>query len=113
MSRNGFNFNMAPMSFEEFKSYWEFGIEIAGVTGGLGTLAWKFDILASIWRVARGRANSADETVALEALSGGGGQQAARAAANVLDRHGHRREARRLDAIRHEASRPTSPSQIV
>jgi hypothetical protein len=53
------------IGFDEFKSYFEFGLEVTGVVGGIGTAIYKFDCINALFRIARGRANSADETLAI------------------------------------------------
>ena len=105
---------MGGMTFDEFKSYFEFSLEVVGVTGGLGTIFYKLDGFNSIYKVVRGRANSTDEEMALETLQQGGGaaQRAARQAARALGNSGHRNAAQRLEAIRQEA-RPASPGHVV
>jgi len=90
------------MTFDEFKAYWEFGLEVAGVLGAIGTAIYKFDCLNAIFRIAQGRANSADETLAIEAVrdSGGIGQQFMRAVARAMGKKGHKQAAARLNQIR-------------
>lgn len=103
------------VTFEEFKSYFEFSLEVLGLSGTLGAILYKLDAIHSIHKVIRGRANSADEEVALEAFQQGGGafHQTARRAAVVLEDHGHRLEAQRLNEMRHQAaSRSVSPAQV-
>jgi hypothetical protein len=103
----GFNLKMPKVTFDEFKSYFEFGIEIVGVSGGLLTLLYKIDVIKSFYKITRGRARSGDSTVAVEALQQGG------AVAHQVANHGHGREAGRLEAIRREASRSPSPGAMV
>lgn len=111
----GFNLKMPKVTFDEFKSYFEFGIEIVGVSGGLLTLLYKIDVIKSFYNITRGRARSGDSTVAVEALQQGGAvaHQVAIRAAEALANHGHGREAGRLEAIRREASRSPSPGAMV
>ena len=52
------------LTFDKFKSYFEFSIEVAGVSGAIGTLLYRLDVVRSLWRVASGSANSNDENVA-------------------------------------------------
>jgi hypothetical protein len=112
------------IGFDEFKSYFEFGLEVTGVVGGIGTAIYKFDCINALFRIARGRANSADETLAIEAIreSGGVGQQFMRAIARAMGKKGHKQAAARLNRIRGQAGgqaegqaeeRPASPGQMV
>jgi hypothetical protein len=103
------------MTFDEFKSYFEFAIEVVGVSGAIGTAAYKLNVMKAFWKVARGRANSSDETLAMEALENGGAvaQQVVRELANTA-RGNHRAVAERLDEIRGAVnSRAASPGQMV
>jgi hypothetical protein len=107
------------MTMEEFEHHFSFAMEVCAASAGLVAIVIKYDVMRSIYRVVRGRANSADEAAALEAFQGDGGglaQHAARAAAGALTGHGHAREAQRLNALRREAangSRSVSPSHAV
>jgi hypothetical protein len=104
-----------PVAFDDFKTYFEFAIEVVGVSGVIGTAAYKLNVMKAFWRVARGRANSTDEALAMEVLENGGAvaQQVVRELADV-SRAGAPAMARRLDEIREAAhSRPASPGQMV
>jgi len=57
--KNSFNFNML-ISFKEFKSYFEFSLEVLSLLSNIVTLVYKLDIIKSIYKVTRGRANSAN-----------------------------------------------------
>jgi len=63
---------MTSISFDEFKSYFEFALKVVGLGSAIGATIYKLDVMKSIWRVARGRANSADQNVALEGIRGAG-----------------------------------------
>lgn len=109
---------MAPLTFEEFKSYFEFTIELASVGGAIATAIYKFDCVNAIWAVARGRANSADHTLAVEVLQGGGGvaDQIVRRVAIHAEARGHQDMANRLEGLREEVqggSRAASPGEMV
>jgi hypothetical protein len=108
---------MPSISFDEFKSYFEFALEISGVVGGIGAVLYKVDAMNAIWKVARGRANSADEALAIEAIQEGGAvvQQVLRHTAQTAEGHGYVAAARRLAGLRDEAnrSRDVSPGQMV
>jgi hypothetical protein len=43
-----YGYNMSSLTFEEFKSYFEFALEVVGLLGAIGTVLYKFD---AIWRV--------------------------------------------------------------
>jgi hypothetical protein len=103
------------ITFDEFKDYFEFALEVSGVVGGIGAVIYKVDSLNAIWKVAQGRANSADESVALKALEEGGAvaQQVVRGVAKAVDRRGHKKTAKRLNELQGQAqaSRSASPGQ--
>ena len=103
---------MSSITFEQFKSYFEFALEVSGVVGGIGAVIYKVDGLKAIWKVARGRANSADQTLALEVLqdAGGFGDQALREIANRVQRK-NQGAADRLNGLRSEANRAPSRDQ--
>jgi hypothetical protein len=44
----GYNFNMSSITFEQFKSYFEFVLEVSGVVGGIGAVIYKVDGLNAI-----------------------------------------------------------------
>ena len=70
MNPHHYRLNMS-ITVGEFKTYLELAIEISGAMGVLGYLVYRLDVVRSIWRVSRGRANSADIAVALEAVASG------------------------------------------
>jgi hypothetical protein len=59
---------MSKVTFDEFKSYFEFALEVLGLSSGIGVILYRVGAVHAVWRVARGRADSADETYALEAI---------------------------------------------
>lgn len=96
---------MAP-TFDEFKSYFEFSIEVCGIVGSVLAVVYKLGYMKAFWRVARGRANSLDHSVALEALQEGGAiaNQLVRELARTIGQRGFQEEAGRLQELGEEAS---------
>jgi hypothetical protein len=43
---------MLSISFNEFKSYFEFAIKIASVLGAISTILYKLDVMKAFWKVA-------------------------------------------------------------
>jgi len=102
---------MGRATFHDFKEAFDFTVEALGLLGTAFAVWYKAEALRSIYRGIRGRATSVDNTVTLEALGTGLGQQIAADIAHRLDRMGHHGEADRLNALRREAnSRSPSPS---
>jgi hypothetical protein len=105
---------MSEITFEQFKGYFEFGLEVTGLAGVVATAAYKLKVAQAFWRIAHGRAKSRDERLAMEALQNGG-EVAQQVIEDLADnaRSGNPAMARRLDEIREAVSRPVSPGQMV
>jgi hypothetical protein len=93
------------VAFDQFKQYFEFSLEVAGVSGGIATIFYKVNALQAIYKYVRGTSEEGDEAVAMEAIQRGGGQaqQAAYHATGRLREEGYVTEAARLDQLRAEA----------
>ncbi len=104
------------ITFEEFKSYFEFALEVSGAATGLGfAVAYRTDVMFAIFRVARGRATSTQLGVALEAMDDGGAvaRQVVGTVADGLSQINCPREASNLERLRQQAaSRAPSPGQM-
>ena len=106
---------MSEVTFEQFKSYFEFGLEVAGLSSAVAAAVYKLNVAKAFWRVARGRAKSTDERLAMEALENGGevAQEVVREIADNT-RGGNPAMAQRLDRLREAVnSRAPSPGQMV
>jgi hypothetical protein len=101
---------MPPLTFDQFKTIFEFSLEALGVVGGIGTVIYKSYGFTAVWSVARGDADSGTHAVAVDTVREGGGiaLEAVRQTAHILGDHNHRAEGERLSALRMEASRPAS-----
>jgi len=79
---------MAPiphLTFEQFKSGFEFGLEVLGLSGALVTAWYRYDLLVSIWHVITGRASREEQAAARRGIEAGG--EPARRAMDHLSQH--------------------------
>jgi len=95
------------VTFEQFKSYWEFALEVLGLSGAAITAWYRFDLIKSIYDVARGRASREEQRVASEGIMQAGlpAQRALEHVSNYCEHHGHADMAGRIRGI----SRGPSP----
>ena len=103
------------LTFDQFKSYFEFTLEVGGVfTAGIGYM-YRATILKAIYKVAAGHASPHERRAAVDAVNSAG-QQGDTALSNLqhqLQNLGQEDEARRLEALRPQQAEPSSPGQIV
>jgi len=89
------------LTFEQFKSYWDFGLSLAGVGAAAIAAWWKFELLKHVFRVATGQASRAEiDSTAQEV--GNAGEHTRRAlnyVAHVLDEHNQAEAAGRVRNI--------------
>jgi len=110
---------MSRLTFEQFKTIFEFGIEVAGVGTAIGAVWYRFDVIRSWWDVVRGRATRAEQTLATQTLRDAGptGQMMAGRIARGLDRHGHHDAAERVREVEREVQleyqQSLQPEQMV
>jgi len=89
------------LTFEQFKSYWEFGLEVVGLSGAFLTAWYRADLLKSIWDVALGRASRDEQRAAAQGIADAGApaQRALEHATNYFERHGRADIAERIRGV--------------
>jgi len=102
---------MPHISFEDFKSGFEFTLEVFGFSGAVVAAWYRFDIIRSVWDVARGRATREEQNTAAQGIRdmGAAAENAIRHLANHLQRHGHADFAERLRGV---ATQPTADNMV-
>ena len=92
---------MPHISFDEFKSGFEFTLEVFGLSGVVVTAWYRFDVIRSVWDVARGRATREEQDAAVQGIRdmGAVAENFVRHLANHLQRHGHAEYAERLRGV--------------
>jgi hypothetical protein len=104
---------MSEVTFDEFKLYFEFALEVLGLSSSIGVILYRVGAVHAVWRVARGRADSADEIYTLEAIhnSGAVADMVVRQVAHVVQPY-YPDAATRLEGLQSQ-SRAASPGQMV
>jgi len=103
------------LTFEEFKSYWDFGLSLAGVGAAAIAAWWKFELLKHVFRVAMGQASRDEiENTAQEVNNAGTHtQRALDYVVRYLNRHHHVEAAMRVQEIiplEVQTNRPAAPT---
>jgi len=95
---------MAPITFEQFKSIFEFCIEVLGVGTAAAALWYRFDVVRAWWDVVRGHASRSEQVLATQTLRNAGptAQMIVDRMAQSLGRHGHNDAAQRVREIARE-----------
>ena len=107
--------DMPHLTFDEFKTGFEFTLEAFGLSGALVTLWYRFDIVRSVWRVVRGRATRQEENSAAQGVRDMGpiADRILDRLANHFERHGHELTAGRVRGLESSRQPTPTPEQMV